>query len=104
MGKRGTLKKILIYTIYSLLALICIFFIFILIYNSSSRENDNIVKAQDSDSYFRSENPSFLVDFVNGEYIRFESVSSYSNPLKVQNQVSGNGLNISLVLNRKEKV
>ncbi len=82
MKKENTLKKILVCTTYLVLALICILGVFFLIYKSSNRENDNIVRAQDSGTYLRSINPKFLVDFVNDEYIRFETVSTYANPFE----------------------
>jgi hypothetical protein len=82
MKKENTFKKILVCTTYLVLAIVCIFGVFFLIYKSSNRENDNIVRAQDSGTYLRSVNPKFLVDFVNDEYIRFETVSSYSNPFE----------------------
>ncbi len=82
MKKENTFKKILVCTTYLVLAIVCILGVFFLIYKSSNRENDNIVRAQDSGTYLRSVNPKFLVDFVNDEYIRFETVSSYSNPFE----------------------
>jgi len=82
MKKENIFKKFLICTTYLVLAILCILGIFFLIYHSSSRENDSIVRAQDSSTYLRSINPKFLVDFVNDEYIRFETVSSYSNPFE----------------------
>lgn len=61
--------------------IVCAFCIYILVISFSQKENDNIVRA-DSNTYFRNENPNFNVDFVNGQYIKFETVSSYINPIE----------------------
>ncbi len=86
MKNMGSLKKILVCTMYFVLTLVCIIGIYILISKTSNKENDSIVQAQDSNTYFRNVNPKFLIDFVNNEYIRFESVSSYSNPFENKKQ------------------
>lgn len=68
MKKESIFKKILVGSGYLLLALVLTILIFILIVNSSSKENDSIVKAQDSESYFRNINPKFVVDFIERIY------------------------------------
>lgn len=82
MKKKSAIKKILSCIGYVLIAIFLLASISILIQKSSSRENGSIVKAQDSDTYFKNSNPKFSVDFVNGEYIRFESIKSYRNPFE----------------------
>lgn len=80
MSKKVIFKKVLICTKYLVLISLCILGIFFLIYETSAKESDNIVMAKDS--YFRNINPKFLVDFNNNQSIRFETVSSYSNPFE----------------------
>lgn len=78
----GGLRKILVCTGYILLGGFLTFGIFLLIQKTSSRENGTIVQAKDSESYFRNVNPNFTIDFVNSEYIRFESKQSANNPFE----------------------
>lgn len=86
MRKESKLKKVVVCTAYLLLTIVGILSIFILISMTSNKVNDSIVRAQDSDMYFRNVNPRFLVDFVNNEYVRFETVSSFSNPFENEKQ------------------
>ena len=60
--------------------IVCALCIYILVISFSQKENDSIVRA-DSNTYFRNENPNFNVEFVNGKYIKFETLSSYVNPI-----------------------
>jgi hypothetical protein len=82
MKKESEFKKFLVCTGYFLIALFLVFSLFYLIVETSSKENSRIVQAADNNSYFRNENPSFTVDFINNEYIRFESEKSYINPFE----------------------
>ncbi len=84
-SERG-LKKVLVCMGYFILLILCLFGMYVLISNSSDKENDRIVRAQDSNTYFRNINPKFVIDFVNNEYVRFESVSSFSNPFENKKQ------------------
>ncbi len=79
------LKKVLICIGYITLGIILTFGIFVLIQKSSSKDNSDIVQAYDSNTYFRNTNPNFTVDFVDNEYIRFESKSSLDNPFQIKN-------------------
>lgn len=88
MKKESKFKKFCICIGYLLLILVCILGIYFLISASSSRENDNIVKAQDSETYFRNVNPNFVVDFVNNEYIRFEASPSLDTLFKEGEKLS----------------
>jgi len=102
MKKESIFKKILVGSGYLLLALVLTILIFILIVNSSSKENDSIVKAQDSESYFRNINPKFVVDFIDNEYIRFETVSSFSNPFEGEKQTFWEKIRYTLGLKQKK--
>jgi hypothetical protein len=82
MRKESRIKNVITCIGYIFLVLLLSFSILVLILKSSSRENASIVMAQDSDTYFRNVNPLFTVDFVNNEYIRFESSKSYTNPFE----------------------
>jgi len=82
MVKKYTFKKVLKCSGYLLIGIFLIFSIFFLIQKTSSKENGNIFKVQETGAYFRNVNPKFSVDFMDGEYIRFESVKSYKNPFE----------------------
>lgn len=79
MSKSKGLKKILLCGVYLLLSILCIGVIYVLISKTSRKSNDSIVRASDGSSYFTNVNPNFIVDFVDGKYVRFETVSSYIN-------------------------
>ena len=70
-------RKIFIYILGFIVCVLCIYTFVILF---SEKDNDNIVMA-DSNISFRNENPSFSIDFINGQYIKFETISSYINPI-----------------------
>lgn len=102
MKKKYTLKKVLICSGYLLIGIFLIFSIFFLIQKTSSKENGNIVQAMDNNSYFRNVNPKFNVDFVNGEYVRFESVKSYKNPFEETKESIWEKIKYYLGLERKK--
>ena len=79
MSKKKKLKKILLSGGYLVLAILCIGVIYTLISLTSKKENDSIVRASESNENFTNINPNFVVDFVDGKYVRFETVSSYIN-------------------------
>ncbi len=79
MSKSKRLKKILLCGVYLLLSILCIGVIYTLISLSSKKENDSIVRASEGSENFTNINPNFVVDFVDGKYVRFETVSSYIN-------------------------
>ena len=100
---RKSVKKTFQCIGYILLTVVCIVGIYILIVESSNKENDNIVQATDSSTYFRNINPRFVIDFVNGEYIRFETVSSYSNPFEGKKQSIWEKIKYSLGIKQDRK-
>lgn len=102
MKKKYTFKKVLICSGYLLIGIFLIFSIFFLVQKTSSRENGNIVKAQGGDTYFRNVNPKFSVDFIDGEYIRFESVKSYKNPFEETKENIWEKIKYYLGLERKK--
>lgn len=102
MKKKYTFKKVLICSGYLLIGIFLIFSIFFLIQKTSSKENGNIVQAIDNNSYFRNVNPKFSVDFVNGEYVRFESVKSYKNPFENTKESIWEKIKYYLGLERKK--
>lgn len=73
------MRKAIRFVIYFVLISISLIGIYIFI-NSLNRGNDQIVQA--SEGYFKNINPKFGIDFVNGQYVRFETVSSYKNPFE----------------------
>jgi len=79
MSKKKKLKKILLSGGYLVLAILCIGVIYTLISLTSKKENNSIVRASESNEDFTNINPNFVVDFVDGKYVRFETVSSHIN-------------------------
>ena len=77
MSKSKGLKKILLCGVYLLLSILCIGVIFTLISLTNKKTNDSIVRASENSSEYTNINPNFVVDFVDGKYVRFETVSSY---------------------------
>ncbi|HNW23794.1 MAG TPA: hypothetical protein PKH06_03510, partial [Candidatus Dojkabacteria bacterium] len=73
------MRKAIRFVIYFVLISISLIGIYIFI-NSLNRGNDQIVQA--SEGYFKNISPKFGIDFVNGQYVRFETVSSYKNPFE----------------------
>ncbi|MGI6423382.1 MAG: LamG domain-containing protein [Candidatus Dojkabacteria bacterium] len=80
--KKKKFKKVLICSGYLFLGIFFFVLIFILINKTLRKENEDIIGVADSNTYFRNINPKFSIDFVDGEYIRFESVGSYKNPFE----------------------
>lgn len=103
MKKESSIKKIFICTGYLLLTLICIVGIYILISMSSKKDNDSIVQACDNGNCFRNVSSKFLVDFVNNEYIRFETISSYSNPFEEEERGIWENIKYSLGIKKESK-
>lgn len=67
---------------YFFLVAISLISIYVLIVRVVNKENDNIVQASQGGEYFKNINPRFVINFINGEYIRFETESSYRNPFE----------------------
>lgn len=84
MSKRKKLKKGILCGVYLLLSILCIGVIFTLISLTNKKTNDSIVRASEHSNEYTNINPNFVVDFVDGKYVRFETVSSYINIKKDQ--------------------
>jgi len=103
MKKGEKVKRVLVSLTYLLLSVVCIIGIYILISMTSNKQNDRIAYAQDSSTYLRNVNPKFLIDFVNNEYIRFETVSSYSNPFENKKQSIWDKIKYMLGIGQEKK-
>ena len=82
--------------------IVCALCIYILVVSFLKKENDSIVRA-DSNTYFRNENPNFNVEFVNGQYIKFETVSSYVNPIEQKEPTVWEKIKDKLHINQTKK-
>jgi len=97
-----TSRKVVIHILYVLVLIVCVIGVYILVISLSQKENDNIVKA-DSNTYFRNENPNFNVEFINGQYIKFETVSSYVNPIEQKEPTVWEKIKGKLHINQTKK-
>ncbi len=100
---RKRLKRILLCGVYLLLSILCIGVIYTLISLTSKKVNDSIVKASESSETFTNINPNFVVDFVDGKYVRFETVSSYINIEKDQKPSIWENIRYTLGIKQERK-
>lgn len=97
-----TNRSVAVHILHIFGLIVCAFCIYILVISFSQKENDNIVRA-DSNTYFKNENPNFNVDFVNGQYIKFETVSSYINPIEQKGPTAWEKIKGKLNINQTRK-
>jgi len=97
-----TNKSVAVHILHVFGLMICAFCIYILVVSFLKKENDSIVRA-DSNTYFRNENPNFNVEFINGQYIKFETVSSYVNPIEQKEPTVWEKIKGKLHINQTKK-
>ena len=100
MKKGEVLKKGIVGTLYFLLFLILLAGVTLLVSGSVYRENGNIVNAQGG---YRNINPKFSIDFINNQYIRFESSKSYKNPFEEKEENIWERIKYYLGIDRERK-
>ena len=97
-----TNKSVAVHILHIFGLIVCALCIYILVVSFSKKENDSIVRA-DSNTYFRNENPNFNVEFINGQYIKFETVSSYVNPIEQKEPTVWEKIKGKLHINQTKK-
>ena len=88
---------------YPVLTVISILIGYILVANILNKESDKIVLASDKTGSFTNINPKFVIDFIDGQYVRFESISSTNNPFEDRKESIWDKIIYSLGIKKDKK-
>lgn len=97
------MTKKLLFGVYTLILILFVGAIYTAISLKSKKENSSIVRASESANLFQNINPNFKIDFVDGKYIRFETVSSFLTLEKDEVQTFWEKMRYKFGINQERK-